>query len=142
MKISNPGVSVTIASFLGFACAFSWLLFSRTVLLTHAQSGTRILRVATTGSDTPSCGSQATPCRTLQYAVNLAQAGDEIRLAGGTYTGVQSHFVPPDYPYPPSSGSILQVVYISKTVTIRGGYTGTFSEPPDPQGNPTTLDAQ
>jgi uncharacterized repeat protein (TIGR01451 family) len=35
------------------------------------------------------------------------------------------------------------VVYISKTVAIRGGYTAPdFSDPPDPEANPTTLDAQ
>jgi hypothetical protein len=40
-------------------------------------------------------------------------------------------------------GDATQVVYISKTVTLRGGYAAPdFSEPPDPQANPTTLDAQ
>lgn len=36
------------------------------------------------------------------------------------------------------------MVYISKTVTIRGGYTTTngFADPPNPDTNPTTLDAQ
>lgn len=40
------------------------------------------------------------------------------------------------------SGLITQVVYISKSLTIRGGYTTAFSEPPNPEANQTTLDAQ
>ena len=31
---------------------------------------------------------------------------------------------------------------VRKSVTIRGGYTTSFNEPPDPVANPTTLDAQ
>jgi len=34
------------------------------------------------------------------------------------------------------------VVYISKTITIRGGYTTTNWTTPDPEANPTTLNAQ
>jgi len=38
---------------------------------------------------------------------------------------------------------MTQTVYISKTLTIQGGYvTYDFSIPPDPAANPTTLDAQ
>ena len=33
------------------------------------------------------------------------------------------------------------MVYISKTVTVQGGYSTAFTEPPDPDANPTTLDA-
>jgi parallel beta-helix repeat protein len=107
-----------------------------------AQAGTGIIRVATTGSDTPSCGSQATPCRTVQYAVDQAQAGEEVRVAAGLYTDLQGRAAPGDYLSPPASGVITQVVYISKTVTIWGGYTTAFSDPPDPETNQTTLDAQ
>jgi parallel beta-helix repeat protein len=111
---------------------------SRVVL---AQAGTGIIRVETTGSDTPGCGG-ATPCQTVQYAVDQAQAGEEVRVASGLYTGVQGRPAPSEYLNPPASGVITQVVYISKTVTIRGGYTTAFTDPPDPETNPTTLDAQ
>jgi parallel beta-helix repeat protein len=111
---------------------------SRVVL---AQAGTGIIRVATTGSDTSGCGG-ATPCQTVQYAVDQAQAGEEVRVASGLYTGVQGRPAPSEYLNPPASGVITQVVYISKTVTIRGGYTTAFTDPPDPETNPTTLDAQ
>ncbi len=104
-----------------------------------AQSGTGVIRVATTGSDTPGCGSQATPCQTVQYAVDQAQAGEEVRVASGLYTGVQGRPAPSEYDGPTV---VTQVVYISKTVTIRGGYTTAFTDPPDPETNQTTLDAQ
>jgi hypothetical protein len=35
------------------------------------------------------------------------------------------------------------VLYVDRTVTVRGGYAApTFTDPPDPVANPTTLDAQ
>lgn len=95
-----------------------------------AQASTGIIRVATTGSDTPGCGSDAAPCRTPQYAVNQAQAGDEIRVATGVYTGVQTRSV------------YVQVLYVDKTVTVRGGYTTTNWGTSDPAAFPTTLDAE
>jgi hypothetical protein len=73
------------------------------------QSGTGIIRVATTGSDAPGCGAGGSPCRTVQYAVDEALPGEEIRVATGVYTGVQVR------------SAITQVVFISKTVDVRGG---------------------
>ena len=40
------------------------------------------------------------------------------------------------------SAMVIQTVYINKSITIRGGYTTAFADPPDPDANPTTLDAQ
>jgi hypothetical protein len=62
--------------------------------------------------------------------VDEAQPNDEIHVASGVYTDVQTR---EDLP---------QVVYIDKTVTIRGGYTTSDWNTYDPQANPTTLDAQ
>jgi len=78
------------------------------------------------------CTASNTPCATVQHAVDAATPGDEIHVASGTYTGVQAR------------AGITQVVYISKTVAVRGGYTttGNFADPPDPDANSTTLDAQ
>jgi uncharacterized repeat protein (TIGR01451 family) len=67
---------------------------------------------------------------TVQAAVDAANPGDVIKVATGVYTGVQAR------------AGITQVVYISKTVTVRGGYTTTIWTNPDPVSNPTTLDAQ
>jgi len=95
-----------------------------------SQSGTGVIRVATTGSDTPGCGSELSPCRTVQYGVDQALPGEEIRVATGVYTGVQAR------------AGITQVVYLDKTVTVRGGYTTTNWSTPYPITQPTTLDAE
>jgi hypothetical protein len=78
----------------------------------------------------------------VQAAVDAASDGDVIKVATGVYTDVSARPAPAGYQGAPASGLITQVVYISKTVTIRGGYTSAFTEPPNPEANPTTLDAQ
>lgn len=62
--------------------------------------------------------------------MDAADDGDVIKVASGTYTGVSAR------------EGVTQVVYISKTVTVRGGYTTTNWTTPDPEANPTTLDAE
>lgn len=67
----------------------------------------------------------------VQAAVDAAGDGDVIKVATGDYTDIHAR------------EGMTQVVYISKSVTIRGGYTAPdFTDPPDPEANPTTLDAQ
>ncbi|HFD40704.1 MAG TPA: DUF11 domain-containing protein, partial [Anaerolineae bacterium] len=110
--------------------------------LPTARAQSTIRYVAPTGNDTGDCTNAGSPCRTVQYAVDQANDGDEIRVAEGVYTGVQDRPVPTGYPSPPASGLIAQVVYISKTVTVRGGYTTADWNTSDPEANPTTLDAE
>jgi parallel beta-helix repeat protein len=85
--------------------------------------------VAFGGIDASDCTAPLAPCGTVQHAVDVANPGDVIKVAAGTYTGVNSN------------GGLSQVVYISKTLTIRGGYDAGFPDPPDPAAFPTTLDA-
>jgi uncharacterized repeat protein (TIGR01451 family) len=68
----------------------------------------------------------ATCYASVQDAVHYASSGDEIRVATGVYT----------------TNGQAQVVYVYKTVTIRGGYTTADWNTPDPDANPTTLNAE
>jgi len=66
---------------------------------------------------------------TIQAAVDIANEGDEIRVEQGRYTGTHLQ------------GGAMQVVYISKTVTIRGGYDNGFQQS-FPLTQPTVVDAE
>jgi hypothetical protein len=106
---------------LGLVLALFCLLGSQSAL---ADAG--IHYVAPAGN----CGG-ATPCyATVQAAVDAATDGDEIRVAAGTYSDVNDR------------GGLKQVVYIDKTVTIRGGYSTADWNLPNPAANPATLDAR
>jgi hypothetical protein len=89
------------------------------------------------GSDDSDCSHRGDPCRSIQFAVDAARPGDDILVSAGVYTGVHMR-VRDDFT---STGTVMQVVYISKSVTVRGGYNDRFSDPPDPESNPTTVDA-
>jgi hypothetical protein len=91
------------------------------------QLGT--LFVATNGKDTNNCSSLASACRTVQRAVDLAAEGNTIKVATGVYTD-------------DDTSNVGYTVALTKTVTLRGGYDATFTDPPDPVAKPTTLDAQ
>lgn len=65
----------------------------------------------------------------VQTAVDAAVSGNVIKVAAGTYTGVADR-----------SGQ-TQMVYLDKSLTIRGGYTVTDWVTSDPAANPTILNA-
>jgi len=99
-----------------------WLWGSALPPVAHAQGTVRY--VAPGGN----CGG-ASPCySTPQSAVDAAQSGDEIRVAAGTYAGVQT------------PASAIRIV--DKSLTLRGGYTTTNWNTPAPSANLTIVDAQ
>jgi len=103
-----------------------------------AQGGTGVVRVATTGTDGTGCGSEGTPCRTVQYAVHEAAEGDEVRIAAGTYTGTQQVSAI-------GAGQVTtmtQVVIVTKSLTLRGGYTTGDWSTSAPALNETIIDAE
>ena len=102
------------------------------VVILAAGTQTRAYAAAVTRYVAPGgvCGG-ASPCyANVQSAVNAAVAGDEIRVSAGTYTGVTSQ------------GGLSQAVYISKSITLRGGFTTSDWTSPDPEANPRQLDSQ
>ena len=78
----------------------------------------------------PGTGTMNDPFCEIQLAVDTASDGDIIKVASGTYSEVNNY------------GGLKQIVYIEKSVTIKGGYFSDFSEPPDPQSNVTEIDAK
>jgi uncharacterized repeat protein (TIGR01451 family) len=80
----------------------------------------------------PDCsGLSVTPCyTTVQTAVDaLDDPADEVWIATGTFTGVNAY------------GGLNQMVYVSKSLALRGGYSTTFALQ-DPDLYTTTLNAQ
>lgn len=92
----------------------------------------------TSGDVITVCLSGSCDYNTIQAAVDAAEDGDVIKVATGTYTGTS---VRPRNDVA-TTGVVTQMVYISKTVTIQGGYRTTNWDNADPNANPTTLDAQ
>src|SRR5260370_290575 len=52
---------------------------------TDTDTAATIFYVAKTGADSPPCGPSATPCLTLQAAVDKASAGDAVIVRTGSY---------------------------------------------------------
>jgi len=112
---------------LGLVAALLWLLDGSNMSVTAAPAAE--LHVCLSG-----CAYSS-----VQAAVDDAGEGDVIKVAGGIYTDVQARPAPAGYNGP---SVITQVVYVSNTVTIQGGYTTTNWLTPYPITQPTTLDAQ
>jgi hypothetical protein len=108
-------------------------LFLAVALLSAAAAthASEIFRVdSASGSDEPDCGSEITPCQSIQYAVDLAVSGDSIRVAAGTYT----------YTGDPDCSAVLCVY--AKELAITGGFSPTDWEISDPLTNLTEIDGE
>jgi hypothetical protein len=88
----------------------------------RAANGNRY--VAPDGDDGGQCDSVANRCRTVQRAIDVASAFDQIRVATGTYTD--------------TAGTVAA---IETTVVLLGGWDSGFTTR-DPSAYPTALDAQ
>jgi parallel beta-helix repeat protein len=112
---------------------------TRSNYITVSTPITGLRYVAPDGADTGNdCTDSTAPCATVQHAVDASAPGDEIRVASGTYTDLHAR----SRNDITTTGVVTQVVYVSKTVSIRGGYTTTNWTTPDTDINTTTLDAQ
>ena len=115
------------------SCLFAGMIALAGVLLLSPETGKAqpnispgVLYVAPGGN----CGS-ASPCYgSVQAAVDAALPDDEIRIAAGTYAGVNAR------------AGFTQTVYLSKSMIMRGGYTTTDCVSSDPAHQPTALDTQ
>jgi parallel beta-helix repeat protein len=121
-----------IALGLGLALALLWVLGGWSRPAVAAPCAGHIEAPEAPTADLTVCPVGPPTCiyTNVQAAVDAAVAGDVIKVATGVYTDASAR------------AGVTQVVYISKTVTVRGGYTTAFTDPPDPDTNPTTLDAQ
>ncbi len=115
MRHSLIKFAITVGLGVGLSILALWLPASRT-----AHAGTPITVCLTGDCD----------YTTIQAAVDAAAEGTTIKIAAGHYTQRNTY------------NGLTQVVYLNKTVTLRGGYTTTNWAAPNPAANPTILDAQ
>jgi uncharacterized repeat protein (TIGR01451 family) len=106
---------------IGSTLALLWLLVGQPVAV-QADPDTRF--VATDGDDFNDCSSIEQRCRTVQRAIDVADAFDEIWVATGTYTDPAG-----------------MVADIDKTVILLGGWDDGFTTRA-PGIYPTVLDAE
>ena len=103
-------------------------------VVTIVSAGTRYVAPGgTNGLNT--CTESGSPCATIQHAVDIANDGEEVRVAAGTYDQVQVKTSSQGYTF-------TQVAYIDKGLTLRGGFSTADWNTADPVNNVTVLDAQ
>lgn len=83
------------------------------------------------GSDGTGCGTEASPCATIQQAVNLSATGDTILVSEGTYVDSAT-----------CSGETAVVCVFQKGLTILGGFSSGNWSLPDPAVHTTVIDGQ
>jgi len=107
----------------------------------QAQGTTRYVS-SVTGSDAGDCTDPSAPCKTIQYAVDRASNGDEIWIA--TLDVDISGFSPitTTARYTGTAGNVIE---LTKTLTLRGGYVyahSPLSSSWTPGSVPATVDGE
>jgi len=128
-RFVNPIVS--------FALVLSVFFLDHTSMLASLQSAAATIHVAPTGSDTSECGSEGSPCQTIQYAINQAESGDTILVASGTYTYNSSTDI-----CSRPLGTTAVACVVNKQLTILGGYSVEDWSVADPSVNVTIIDGE
>jgi len=141
VQMKKKMLFVTLTLGLSLTFALLWVLGSQIPSAVAAPSARHVKAPNAPAAELRVCLSGCA-YSSVQAAVDAASDGDIIKVATGTYTDTVTHTLPSGYVNPPASGVITQVVYISKTLTIRGGYTTTNWIISDPVANPATLDAE
>ncbi|MGD9099250.1 MAG: NosD domain-containing protein, partial [Anaerolineae bacterium] len=126
MKRSTVGTGFALILGLGLSLILVWLLSGKTVRGTVVPKNPSLQ----VGGIITVCLGGGCDYATIQAAVDFAGEGDVVKVAQGTYNDIHVH------------DGITQVVYISKTVAIQGGYTTTNWAVSYPITQPTILDAQ
>ncbi|MEA3340370.1 MAG: S8 family serine peptidase [Chloroflexota bacterium] len=138
-RIANGELqTITHTGGLSDTVTFTWPVSgTQAITVTAANFGGTVVGTHTITIGAPSPDAILTVCHSggcdydnIQDGVDAAIAGNVIKVATGGYAGINTH------------GELAQVVYVDKSITIRGGYTTAFADPPDPEANPTTVDAQ
>lgn len=96
----------------------------QSVVPVYAQTDTCFVSL----NDNGTTDYQSPDASAVQTAVNAANPGDTLKLAGSCVGVTQT-------------AGLTQTAYIAKNLTLRGGYTTTNWADSDPQTNPTTLSA-
>jgi hypothetical protein len=122
---------------LALALAFSLMAPTGPLRIVVASS---IYRVTPDGTDATGCGSETLPCRTIQYAVDMTQSGDVIKVAAGTYTRSGTSALPDCHALSANANPVFCIV--NKDLTILGGYSPDNWSQADPEANPTIIDGQ
>ena len=127
--MKDKGLFVTLTLGLGLTLALLWILGSQSLSAVAASSTGHAKAPNAPTAELYVCPSGCA-YSSVQVAVDAAGDGDVIKVAAGTYTDLHVR------------NGVTQVVYLSEAVTIQGGYTTSNWTTPDPEANPTTLDAQ
>ena len=106
-------ITAPIILALGLGLTLGLLRLLERTALVFADAGVRY--VAPDGVNTNDCSSVVMRCQTIQRAVDVAAAGDVIKVAAGTYSVVGERPSPSGYN---GSETVTQVVYIDTAVTM------------------------